>query len=316
MNEHYDNGTEKDIDGVPCIYYDGYWIKRYQAPADTWLAKKRLIDALTRRLFNHMEHGINIPGGRLDEARQAYEEETDPKLRRIKGSMLAGALFNRAADIFTHLVELEACGVRIKPNNDLMRECGRCLMEALEFGKNVRHRSGDEGIDELWGEPFKAFTMPIEEFYKSRYIKIAMTMRDIDRIADTMLEAISRNPMFADTAPLIRGLAVAAQHKCETLRTDPDIFDVWATFVVACENLTEFQPHVPAAASAAQIQEAEEGARLITRGMGLVCDLTRARTPMPKSTREYLEKCESFGQKGPALHPTGAVGLPVRANVS
>ncbi|MGC4093589.1 MAG: hypothetical protein QM756_37965 [Polyangiaceae bacterium] len=37
----------------------------------------------------------------------------------------------------------------------------------------VLHRSGEEGIDELWGEPFKAFAFPIEEFYKSRYIKIA-----------------------------------------------------------------------------------------------------------------------------------------------
>ena len=47
---------------------------------------------------------------------------------------------------------------------------------------------GEEGIDELWGEPFKAFTMPIEKFYESRYIKIAQTMRDIDAIAGAMVE--------------------------------------------------------------------------------------------------------------------------------
>ena len=65
--------------------------------------------------------------------------------------MLAGALFNRATDIFTKLVDLQALGVEISSDNALMRECGRCLQEALVLGKSVLHRSGDEGIDELWG---------------------------------------------------------------------------------------------------------------------------------------------------------------------
>lgn len=65
--------------------------------------------------------------------------------------MLAGALFNRAADIFLKLVELQTCGIEILSDNPLMRECGRCLLEAMELGKNVLHRSGEEGIDELWG---------------------------------------------------------------------------------------------------------------------------------------------------------------------
>jgi hypothetical protein len=47
----------------------------------------------------------------------------------------------------------------------------------------VLHRSGDEGIDELWGEPFRAFSIPVEAFYESRYIKIAQALREIDRIA-------------------------------------------------------------------------------------------------------------------------------------
>ncbi|MCP3853041.1 MAG: hypothetical protein GY694_22850 [Gammaproteobacteria bacterium] len=77
--------------------------------------------------------------------------------KRVKGAMLAGAFFNRAADIFEHLVDTEACGVEVLPDNDLMRTCGVCLQEALEFGKQAKHRNGHEGIDELWGEPFKAF---------------------------------------------------------------------------------------------------------------------------------------------------------------
>src|SRR6516225_2863431 len=186
MNTTLPLGTKQVIDGVPRVFYYGYWIKAYEAPADTLQAKKRLIEALTRRLFNHVEHGINVPGYRLDEARNSWETEADPARRRVKGAMLAGALFNRATDIFTKLVELQAVGVEISYDNALMRECGACLQEALELGRTVLHRSGEEGIDELWGEPFKAFSIPIESFYESRYIKIAQTMRDIDRVVEVL----------------------------------------------------------------------------------------------------------------------------------
>ncbi len=106
-------GTRRIIDGRERVMYDGYWIKTYPVPADTLEAKKKLIDALTRRLFNHTEHGLNIPGTRLNEARESYETETDAARKRVKGAMLAGALFNRAADIFRKLVELQACGIEI-----------------------------------------------------------------------------------------------------------------------------------------------------------------------------------------------------------
>ena len=87
---------------------------------------------------------------------------TCPTRRRIKGGMLAGALFNRATDIFTKLVEIQTLGVEIPSDNALLRECGEYFQEALELGKMVLHRSGEEGIDELWGEPLKAFSFPIE----------------------------------------------------------------------------------------------------------------------------------------------------------
>jgi len=294
MADTPENGAERDIDGVPCVYYDGYWIKRYQAPADTWAAKKQLIDALTRRLFNHMEHGINIPGRRLDEARAAYENETDPARKRVKGAMLAGALFNRAADIFTHLVDLAACGVEIAPDNDLMLDCGECLTEALNFGQNVKHRTGDEGIDELWGEPFKAFSMPVEAFYESRYIKIAMTMRDIDRMADALTDTLADEPLFAGIDGLIGGFAEAAQNKCETLRTDPDIFDIWASFAVAGERLEHFEPRLPPAPAETEQAAAEDGVRLVREAVQLIGDVARARTPMPKSMQAFLGRCEAF----------------------
>jgi len=54
-------GTTRLVDGQERVYYEGYWIKTYPVPEDTLQAKRHLIEALTRRLFNHTEHGLNIP---------------------------------------------------------------------------------------------------------------------------------------------------------------------------------------------------------------------------------------------------------------
>jgi hypothetical protein len=294
MNEAIPLGKREVIDGRARVYYYGYWIKAYEVPADTLLAKKRLIEALTRRLFNHVEHGLNIPGILLDEARRAFDTEADPQRRRVKAAMLAGALFNRAADVFTKLVELQSVGVAIEPDNALMRQCGEHLEEALALGRMVLHRSGEEGIDELWGEPFKAFAYPIEAFYNSRYIKIAQSMQAIDGLRDELVATFAGLPAFDGIAPLIVDFARAARDKCETLRTDPEIFEVWTSFVVAAEKLAEFRPRLPPDAGIPAQQQATQGMQLVLAGKDLVSYVTRARVPMPKSAREFVEKCVRY----------------------
>jgi hypothetical protein len=299
-----ENGTRRLIDGKERVFYEGYWIKTYPIPEDELQARKTLIRDLTRRLFNHVEHGLNVPGRRLDEARKAYEEETDPAKKRVKGAMLAGALLNRATDIFTHLVELQELGVTISPSDDLMRECGRSLQEALALKRLVLHRSGEEGIDELWGEPFRAFSIPIADFYESRYLKIAWTMRDIDRIVATMQSTIAAHPLFTDLTPRLNRLATAAKCKVETLRTDPEIFEVWSEFVVAGEEVVHFKPRLPHPPTRDELLLIADGERLITDGHALIQYITRARTPMPKTTAHFIERCHHFasGQLAIAAH--------------
>jgi len=292
-------GTRRLIDGQERVLYDGYWIKTYPVPADSLDAKKRLIEALTRRLFNHTEHGLNIPGTRLAEARQTYEAESDPGRRRVKAAMLAGTLFNRATDIFRKLVELQSEGIEIRSDDALMRECGRCLLEAMELGHFVLHRSGEEGIDELWGEPFRAFSIPVEDFYESRYIKIGQSMRDIDRIADAMVATFTQIPPFADIEKPIRDFALAAKIKTETLRTDPDIFEVWPQLVTAAERLANHAPNPTLIDdNEGPVHNISDGLLLIRNGRDLVFYITRARTPMPKSTREYIERCATYLNTG------------------
>lgn len=208
--------------------------------------------------------------------------------------MLAGALFNRAADIFTHLVELEASGVDIRPDDDLMHTCGQCLREALEFGKLVKHRNGDEGIDELWGEPFKAFIMRIDDFYEGRYMKIAMTMKNIDQAADYMAGCIKNDPRFTGLDQLILEYANTAKCKCETLRTDSDIFDVWSDFVVAGEEVSNFIPDQSATHADDKLMDVLDTQHLLKEGVRLIAFITRARTPIPKSTETYLSECKRY----------------------
>ena len=130
-----ENGDRRIVDTIEYVYYDGYWI-RYYAPLDDSLAnRKRLIDSLTRRAFHHTEAGINTPGKSLDLAREAYASETDPERKRVNAAMLAGALFNRATDLFTSIVELAELGVKVSQNNELMRECSDCFQEALDLGR-------------------------------------------------------------------------------------------------------------------------------------------------------------------------------------
>lgn len=282
------------------VLYDGYWIKTYPVPADTLEAKKRLIEALTRRLFNHTEHGLNVPGTRLAEARKSYESESDPARRRVKGAMLAGALFNRATDIFRKLVELQADGVQIRSDDALMRECGKCLLDAMDLGRCVLHRSGEEGIDELWGEPFRAFSIPLEDFFESRYIKIGQSMRDIDRIAAAMIANFTRIPAFSNVEAPVRDFVEAAKIKTETLRTDPDFFDTWALLVTAAERLANFAPqtHALPVGGEAQRHSLSDGLQLIRSGRDLIFYIARARTPMPKSTRDYITRCEIYLETG------------------
>ncbi len=288
------NGTRHEVDGQAFIFFDNYWIRYYAPPPESLLARKNLIESLTRRTFHHTEHGINTPGHALDCARDAYQRETDPRKKRVNAAMLAGALFNRATDIFRIVVDLGANGVNVSRDNELMQECGQCFKEALDLGKQVKHYSGQEGIDELWGEPFRAFSVPIEQFYESRFIKIAQAMRNIDEVAEHMKSVLSPLPSFDGAETLINYFANAAKHECETMRSDAiNNFMIWPEFVSASERLAEFpgQPY----------QDPQMPAWLHSTGIKLLYDcksliewVALARVPMPRSTELFIAECDEF----------------------
>ena len=295
------NGSEPPIDGARItlderdyIAFDGYWIRYYAPPPDTLADRKRLIDHLTRRAFHHTEPGINTPGERLELARAAYEKQNIPAMKRVNGAMLAGALFNRATDIFTAIVELEEKGVKISRENELMKACATCFKEALELGKEVKHHSGEEGIDELWGEPFRAFTICMEDYYHSRYIKVAQTMANIDLIANTIKSTFANRVEFPDVDALVDEFATAAKCESETMKSDKNIFEIWPEFIAFGEALAECQPIIQPNTTRKCLYALEHAQKTLSRGRDLINWVARARVPMPKSTSDYVQRCREL----------------------
>ena len=294
--EQTTNGTVRRAGDESSIFFDGYWIRYYAPPEDTPAAKRKLLISLARRVFHHTERGINTPGEKLALARSAYEAETDPVRKRVNGAMVAGALFNRAIDILTVMSELANDGVVVKNDNAVMLECEQCLRDAASFGKMVKHYSGEEGIDELWGEPLKAFLVPMAEYYESRYAKVAKSMNNLDTIAGRMLEIFVPMPEFEGVEILIDRLAVAARAETEIFRSDPLIFSVWPRFVEAAEDIDVYKPRLPASMDAASRLRFRNARWLLSRGKNILTFIAAARVPMPKTTQEYLARCDAFAR--------------------
>lgn len=290
------NGMTKTFNDDKRIYYDGYWIRYY--PASNALApKKRLIDQLARRVFHHTESGINTPGRKLENVRSKYEKEQNAAKKRVLAAMLAGALLNRGVDILTKIVELEEIGVAINKDNELLKTCGRCFLGALEYGKYIRPVRAKEGLEELWGEPFKAFTMSMEQFYETRYIKLAQTMRNIDSISYTLTELFSPAPSFNEVIPDINELADCCKQVTETMRSDPAMIEVWPHYVSIADKLRDFKARSPEGASNADRAMGRLGKELILAGVDLMNDMANMRIPLPRTTEDFIHKCESFSNK-------------------
>jgi hypothetical protein len=294
MNNEVKNGTIKEIEGKPCIYFDGYWVRHYQLHSNTLADKKQMIDQLTRRVFHNVEPGINTPGYRVEEIKSIYEKETCPAKKRVKGAMLAGSFLNRGRDILNVIVQLEEAGINIETNNELYDECGKCFMEALELGKNIKLANGVEGVNELWGEPFRVYSLPIEDFFQSRYIKIAETMAEIDLVTDKLITVTENSPVFSVVKEKIIELSAASKLACETLRSDPIIFEIWPRFVVAKEAFEEYGIEISHVKRSKERLKYMEGYELIKDGGLLLTMLSSLRVPMPECLQNYIKRCDEY----------------------
>jgi hypothetical protein len=124
-----------------------------------------------------------------------------------------------------------------------------------------------------------------------------MTMRDIDRIAQTLVSTLDGERGFDGIANHILAFAEAAKLVSETMRRDPSFFEVWPQFVAVGEALITFEPVLAPDASEDERERAAACRRLVHDGRDLLTWLGGVRVPMPKSTREYIERCEQVAQR-------------------
>lgn len=299
-SDNIENGTEKQFGEKFCVFYDGYWIRSYHLNEGRFADKKKMIDQLTRRVFHHLEPGINTPSHRLDEIKSIYETEEDAARKRVKGAMLAGALLNRGRQILKAIVDLEESGVKIESSNELLRECGRCFMEALSLGKNIKLNDGDEGVDELWGEPFRVFSMPIEEYFHTRYIKVAKTMFEIDRLSKALDNVMQSHDLLAPMRSRLAELTVSAKLACETIRNDSAIFDIWPRYIAAKEAYESDLFEIVKKDTNNEINNLSTNRsllvanRVLMDGGAVLIKLATVRVPLPKSVNSVCKQAEKF----------------------
>lgn len=296
-----ENGTEKLFGDKLCVFYDGYWIRSYHLNEGSFADKKLMIDQLTRRVFHHLEPGINTPSHRLDRIRASFDAEENIARKRVKGAMLAGALLNRGRQILKAIVELEESGVKIETSNELLRECGRCFMEALSLGKNIKLNDGDEGVDELWGEPFKVFSMPIEDYFHTRYVKVAKTMFEIDRLSEALDKVIQSHDFWIPVRDHLEELTESAKLACETIRNDPAIFEIWPRYVAAKEayqhelyEVIKSNTNNENNYNLSLYRSLLVANRILMDGGAVLIKLATLRVPLPKSANSICERAEKF----------------------
>jgi hypothetical protein len=87
---------------------------------------------------------------------------------------------------------------------------------------------------------------------------------------------------------------------------------VWATLVAAVDRFMAFQPSLADPSTPAEQLRVAQGLDLARGGKDLILYITRARVPMPKSTREFLERCGRYRSlhlpRSP--HPAAPVASP------
>ena len=133
--------------------------------------------------------------------------------------------------------------------------------------------------------------MPIEGFFHSRYIKIAQTMSEIDQVTNVMCNIVEQSDMFDEIKDKITELAVMAKLACETIRTDPAIFDVWPRYIAAKEEYEENINKLSYEINNKKNLQSLEACNLIKEGGIILIKLATLRVPIPDSVRAFTQRC-------------------------
>lgn len=329
-------GAIKKIDGHDRYYVDGYWIKCYPPhQRDTLRAAIRLVGNFESRFLKAVEGGTEASTDEpsilqrrnaLDAVRKKVSAITDKgsfEYKRAKaeeealGGMLAVSLFRKMIkDITAHIdrrVGKKTLSDADKRDLEILKKIiDNDVLEVFHLFKYVRRSGGekdrDEVLAEMYGEPMRVIgttlsknsDQALQEFYNTRYRKIAACWKNIDETTDAIKKLIANSQRLQDSglAELVDDLNTAAKSRCELSRHDPD-FDAAASHLRASRNLIkEFKPsgtgHIGAVTKAAD----KKILSLVQSYRELVYDIAHVRTPRKVSTKELLEQINNALKPG------------------
>ena len=126
-------------------------------------------------------------------------------------------------------------------------------------------------------------------------------MKAIDNVADHMVSTFKAIPGFDKTEDSILDYARAARQESEIMKSDPDFFYSWPEFVTLEARIKQYEPSIDS--DKISLEEVVGwGKRLLSEGADLISYMAGVRVPMPKSTRQYLDKLEQFSNATEKLH--------------
>jgi hypothetical protein len=122
-------------------------------------------------------------------------------------------------------------------------------------------------------------------------------MSEIDTITDKLSSIFRKTEMFGHLVPILKDLGESAKMATETLRSDTRIIEIWPRFVGASDRIFAAKVNIPKDGSRKQYALGKRGLELIADGATLIISHSNSRMPMPKSTSEFLERCNTFKKK-------------------
>ena len=122
-------------------------------------------------------------------------------------------------------------------------------------------------------------------------------MRDIDLISTTLINLFGKADSFSQVLAELEELAICCKEVTETMRSDPAMIDIWAHYVSIADELRAFKPRSREGITNAERAMARRGKELILAGVELMNDMANMRIPLPKTTHDFIQKCDAFSVK-------------------
>jgi hypothetical protein len=81
------------------------------------------------------------------------------------------------------------------------------------------------------------------------------------------------------------------------MRSDPAMIEIWPHYVSIADELRAYKPKSREGANNAERAMARRGKELILAGVELMNDMANMRIPLPRTTQDFIHKCETFSGK-------------------